>query len=107
MRRGEVWTAAARGYGSKPRPVVIVQAEGIDDYDSVVLCLLTSFDSTSLPFRVRVDPSPTNGLTRTSWVMSEKVLAIPKSRLGHRIGVLEDDILEEVADNLRRLLGLD
>ena len=43
MKRGEIWTLQADGYASKPRPVVIVQSDAVDRFDSVITCLLTSY----------------------------------------------------------------
>lgn len=45
MKRGELWLLQDDGYASKPRPVVVVQSDTINQFHSVVLCLLTSFDS--------------------------------------------------------------
>ena len=43
MRRGDVYTAAARGtYTGKPRPVVIVQDDRFDATGSVTVCPLTT-----------------------------------------------------------------
>ncbi|WP_267889617.1 type II toxin-antitoxin system PemK/MazF family toxin [Bifidobacterium myosotis] len=51
MRRGEIWTLQADGYASKPRPVVIVQNDAVDRFDSVITCLLTSYDSSDITRR--------------------------------------------------------
>lgn len=45
MRRGEIWTVLADGYARKPRPVVVVQNDEIEGFDSTVVCLMTSFTS--------------------------------------------------------------
>lgn len=68
MKRGEIWVLRDEGYASKPRPVVVIQSDEITQFQSVVLCLLTSFDSTNIPTRVRIDPSIENGLSKTSWI---------------------------------------
>jgi mRNA-degrading endonuclease toxin of MazEF toxin-antitoxin module len=47
MERGELWTLKDRNYASKTRPVVIVQANSESNFDSVILCLFTTFDSES------------------------------------------------------------
>ena len=57
MKRGEIWVLRDEGYASKPRPVVVIQSDEITQFQSVVLCLLTSFDSTNIPTRVRIEPS--------------------------------------------------
>ena len=74
MRRGEVWTLRDGGYASKARPVVVVQDESVAEFDSVILCLLTSYDSDGMPTRVKISPSGDNGLFKTSYVMADKII---------------------------------
>lgn len=86
--------------------MVIVQSAEVDEFDSVVLCLLTSFDSEHISTRVRVEPTAANGLERTSYVMTDKIASVSRSLLGRRIGVLEQDSLDEVSKQLAIVLGL-
>lgn len=104
--RGEIWTMRDDAYASKARPVVIVQSDDVDGFDSVVLCLLTSYESADISTRVRVEPSVRNGLDRTSWVMTEKIASVSRGMLGVKVGVLEQDILDEVSRQLAVVLGL-
>ena len=104
--RGEIWTMRDDAYASKARPVVIVQNDEVGGFDSVVLCLLTSYDSSNVPTRVRVEPSARNGLERTSWVMTEKIASVSRGMLGMRIGVLEQGALDEVSRQLAVVLAL-
>lgn len=85
MRRGEVWTVLDAGYASKPRPVVVVQDDAYAAFDSEIVCLMTSFDSSKIPSRVKIEPSEANGLVKTSFVMTDKILAIRKDRFGDRL----------------------
>ena len=104
--RGEIWTMRDDLYASKARPVVIVQSDEISVFDSVVLCLMTTFESSDIPMRVRVEPSAENGLERTSFVMTDKIASVSRGMLGKRIGVLENDRMDEVAEKLALVLGL-
>lgn len=106
MRRGEIWTVLAEGYARKPRPVVIVQNDEVEGFDSTVVCLMTSFTSDDMPTRVKVPPTVRNGLVKTSWVMTEKILAVHTSALGQRVGVLEDDVMHQVEKKLAHVLAL-
>ena len=54
MRRGEIWTLQDRNYAAKARPVVIVQNDSYNSFDSVILCLLTSYDSSDISTRVPI-----------------------------------------------------
>ena len=104
--RGEIWTMRDDLYASKARPVVIVQSDEIVGFDSVVLCLMTTFESSGMPTRIRVEPSEENGLDRTSLVMTDKIASVSRGMLGKRIGILERDRMDEVAEKLALVLGL-
>ena len=110
MRRGEIWTVLADGYARKPRPVVVVQNDEIEGFDSTVVCLMISFTSddmtTRMTTRVKVPPTAQNGLIKISWVMTEKILAVHTSALGQRIGILEDDVMRQVEKKLADVLAL-
>lgn len=93
-------------YASKARPVVIVQSDEVGGFDSIVLCLMTTFESSDIPTRVRVEPSTDNGLERTSFVMTDKIASVSRSMLGKRIGILERDRMDEVTKQLAIVLGL-
>ena len=92
MRRGEIWTAAGgSGYAGKPRPVVIVQDDRFDATESVTICAFTT-DPTDAPlFRLRVEPTVTNGLRETSSIMVDKLTTVHRSRLAKRVGKLADE----------------
>lgn len=64
MKRGEIWTLQDKHYASKARPVVVIQSDKHDSFDSVILCLFTSYESGDISTRVRIEPSSENGLQR-------------------------------------------
>ena len=107
MRRAEIWTAAGRnGYAGKPRPVLIVQDDQFSETDSITVCPFTT-DSTTTPlFRVPVDPTGANGLTTMSWLMADKVATMPRTRLGRRIGRLDDETMLRLNRAMLVFLGL-
>ncbi|GHV77696.1 hypothetical protein AGMMS49942_25170 [Spirochaetia bacterium] len=106
MKRGELWTLQDRNYASKSRPVVIVQADSASGFDSVVLCLFTSFESDAIATRVRIEPSAGNGLQKTSYVMADKIVTVDKAMLGERIGSLSDSQMRMVAGKLAKVLEI-
>jgi mRNA interferase MazF len=90
LRRGEIWTVSGGpGYAGKPRPAIIVQSDKFDATRSVVICPLTSVELNAEPARFAVTPSHTNGLQIRSYAMVDKLTAIPKTRIGRRIGRLD------------------
>ncbi|MBR6460032.1 MAG: type II toxin-antitoxin system PemK/MazF family toxin [Actinomycetaceae bacterium] len=105
MKQGEIWTLQGEGYASKPRPVLIIQGAHLDDFNSVVLCLISSFP-TDNPMRIHIEPSSTNNLNKTSYVMIDKIYSAPKDELGKRIGKLTNSEWAEVTKALKDLLQL-
>ena len=105
MKQGEIWTVRESGYASKARPVLIIQKD-VNYYDSVVLCLLTSFDSSNLPNRVKVDPTKTNGLRTVSYVMTDKIVTVNKKIVDKRVGKLQKKTLDEVLLKVAEFLGI-
>ena len=91
MRRGEIWTAAGgRDYAGKPRPVVIVQDDRFDATRSITVCAFTT-DPTDAPlFRLLIEPSERNALRVPSRLMIDKITTVPKSKIGDRLGRLDD-----------------
>ena len=107
MRRGEIWTVAGgRDYVGKPRPAVIVQDDHFDGTASVTLCAFTS-DPTEAPlFRLPVEPTPENGLRAPCCLMVDKITTTDKSKLGARIGRLDDATMLRLNRALVVFLGL-
>lgn len=108
MRRGEIWTAAARGegYTGKPRPVVIVQADQFSGTKSITVCPLTSNPLEAPLTRPNVEPDGRNGLQCPSRFMVDKLTSMPRSKLGRKVGVLSHGHLAEMDLALRLFLGL-
>ena len=107
MRRGEIWTAAGgTGYAGKPRPVVVVQDDRFDQTNSVTVCAFTT-DPTDAPLiRLPVDPTEANGLRASCRLMVDKITTVPKTKLGSRLGRLEDDSLLRLNRAMTVFLGL-
>jgi mRNA interferase MazF len=107
LTRGEIWTSASgTDYGGKPRPVVIIQHTHFELLDSVTICGFTR-DPTEMPlFRITVEPNASNGLEYPSRIMVDKILTVPKTKLGYRIGQLGDRDIARLNQALAIFLGL-
>jgi mRNA interferase MazF len=107
MRRGEVWTVSGgKDYAGKPRPVVIVQDDSFDATDSITICAITT-DLTEAPlFRLPVEPSERNGLRSSSRLMVDKITTVPKSKVGERLGRLDDEDVVRLNRAVMVFLGL-
>ena len=107
MTRGEIWTSASgTDYGGKPRPVVIIQHKHFEILDSVTICGFTR-DPTEMPlFRIAIEPNASNGLEFPSRIMVDKILTVPKTKLGYRIGQLDEKDIARLNQALAVFLGL-
>jgi mRNA interferase MazF len=107
MRRGEIWTVAgASAYTGKPRPAVIIQDDRFDANDSIVVCPLTT-DSAAAPiFRLSIPSNTRTGLRVPCKLMVDKVTAVPRKRLGTRLGALSLDELKTLNRAIFVFLGL-
>jgi mRNA interferase MazF len=85
---------------------VIIQDDGISETLSIAVCPLTSEPVEAPILRLLVEPPPENGLRNTSRLMVDKVITVPKSRFGQRIGCLADDDLLRLNRSLLVFLGL-
>jgi mRNA interferase MazF len=107
MKRGDIWTVAGgKDYAGKPRPVVILQDDSFDGTDSITICAFTT-DATEAPlFRLAVEPNERNGLRASCRVMVDKITTVPKSKVGARVGRLDDGDLLRLNQAVLVFLGL-
>jgi len=107
MRRGEIWTVAGgKDYAGKPRPVVIVQDDNFDATDSITVCAFTT-DPTDAPLiRLAVEPNERNGLRSPCRLMIDKLTTVPKSKVGVRVGRLDDEDILRLNRAIAVFLGL-
>ena len=106
MKRGELWTLQDKSYASKARPVLIIQADAANSFDSIILCLFTTFNSDNISTRVKIEPNAENGLDKISYVMTEKILTVDKTMLGKYIGVLSVNEMHQIAGKLAKILDI-
>jgi mRNA interferase MazF len=84
---------------------VIIQDDHFDT-DSVTLCPFTT-DPTDAPlFRLLIDPDEGNGLDAPSRIMVDKVTTVRRSRLGTRVGALDDASILRLNRALVVFLGI-
>ena len=107
MRRGDIWTVSGgKDYAGKPRPVVVVQDNAFDATDSITICSFTT-DPTEAPlFRLPVGPNERNGLRSPFRLMVDKITTVPKSKVGERIGRLDDEDVVRFNQAVMVFLGL-
>ena len=107
MRRGEIWTVAGgKDYAGMPRPVVILQDDRFDETDALTICAFTT-DPTDPPlFRLPVEPTERNGLRTPCRLMADKIATVPKTKVGSRVGRLDDEDMVRLNRAVLVFLGL-
>ena len=107
LNRGDVVTVAVPGDYGKPRPAVVVQADLYNaTHNSITLLPLTSTVVDAPLFRMTIDPSRANGLTRVSQFMVGKVVTVPREKVGAAVGRLEDEVMLRVGRALAVWVGI-
>ena len=109
MKRGDVLIVSPPGEFGKARPAVIAQPSEMNAsaVASVIVCPITSYIENTPLFRVSLEPSSENGLTKPSQIMVDKVQAISIKRIGNRIGKINQDQTIQMNRTLAFVLGLD
>ena len=107
MKRGEIWTVAGgTDDAGKPRPAVILQDDRFDGTDSITVCPFTT-DPTDLPlFRLPILPGRGNGLRVACRLMVDKISTVRRSKLGVRLGRLNDTEIVRLNRAILVFLGI-
>lgn len=106
VKRGDVVTVALQGDLGKPRPARVVQSDLFEPHPSVVLLPITS-ELRDLPlFRLRVEPSISNGLSRASDIMIDTPQSVTRDKVRQVIGRADDATLVGVNRLLAVFLGI-
>jgi mRNA interferase MazF len=106
MKRGSLVTiAGGADYAGKPRPALVVQSDAFPTPASVTVCPLTTKEVESSLLRIGLLPTAENGLAGPSWIMVDKILTVPRTKVGQTIGEITLAQLREVTEILTAFLG--
>ena len=108
MKKGEIWvvtipvTDGHEQHGT--RPVIVLG----DTPSSVVVGIpcTTNMRALRFPYTVSITASEHNGLTQDSIALVLQIRAIDKKRLQQKVGEVEQEVLQKIEGELRRLLQL-
>lgn len=107
FRRGDLVLAASAGDYGKPRPNLVVQADGFSDMLSVTVCPLTSdLQSNVSLLRITIEPSAENGLRLPSQIAIDKTTTLAVSRVTRVIGRASDEVMTQVTRALAVFLEM-
>lgn len=83
-----------------------MQDASFDATASMTICAFTT-DPTDAPlFRILVQPNERNGLDAPSRLMVDKLTTVPKTKLGLRVGRLDDEDMVRLNQAMLVFLGL-
>jgi mRNA interferase MazF len=106
MKRGDVVVVAPPGEYGKPRPALVVQTDGLQNFETVSMALITTTLREAPETRPAIQPSPGNGLRLPSEVMVDKIQPIKHSRIGPVIGTLSGADMDRVTRSLAVFFGI-
>lgn len=106
MKRGDIVTVVISGAYGKPRPALIIQSDLFNEHPSVTILPLTSTLRDAPLFRLRLEPSPENGLQSPSDIMIDKIVTIPRGKVGSICGHLENKYITSVERLITLFLGI-
>ncbi|MGB0335318.1 MAG: type II toxin-antitoxin system PemK/MazF family toxin [Opitutales bacterium] len=108
MKRGDIVMVAASGDCGKPRPAVVIQDDALTEMGSrsIALCLMSSAPLAAPLFRIAIEPTKENGLTKASQIMVEKLFTVPREKIERTIGRLSDEQLIQLNRTLAFVIGL-
>jgi mRNA interferase MazF len=107
MKRGDIWTVAGgKDHAGKPRPVVVIQDDSFDATDSITICAFTTDETDAPLFRLSVEPNERNGLRAVCRLMVDKITTVSKTKVGARVGRLDDEDILRLNQAVLVFLGL-
>jgi mRNA interferase MazF len=106
LKRGTIVTAILSNDYGKPRPALVVQSDLFADHPSITLLPITGDLEQYPQLRIRVEPTPSNGLRKTSDVMVDKIQSLPLKRIGSVIGLMDSRTMNEVVVALALFLEM-
>jgi mRNA interferase MazF len=86
--------------------VVIVQDDSFDATASITDGAFTTDETDTPLIRLLIEPNGRNGLRLASRLMVDKITTVPKSKLGKRIGRLDDQDIVRLNQAILVFLGL-
>ena len=107
MKRGDVCVVAGGSdYSGKPRPIIVLQDDGFDATESVTVCPLTTHEADAPFVRLPMEPTPRSGLQFRSYMMVDKIITVPRRKVGKVIGRLSGAEQVELNRAVAAFLGL-
>jgi mRNA interferase MazF len=106
MTRGDLVTIVIPGDFGKPRPALVIQADQFHEHATRTVLPVTSTLVAAPLFRITLEPSGENGLTKPSQAMVDKAMTVKRDKVGPVFGRIDLDKLVEIERALAVFLGI-
>ncbi|MDR2620725.1 MAG: type II toxin-antitoxin system PemK/MazF family toxin [Propionibacteriaceae bacterium] len=103
-KQGDVVLTLGGSYTSKPRPVLVIQADEWRTGNSVIIVPITTVANPALDGRVMITVTPENGLLHDSYLEVEKLGAVDRKYLGKIIGHVAPAVIVGAIQTVAKLL---
>ncbi|HIP26747.1 MAG TPA: type II toxin-antitoxin system PemK/MazF family toxin [Flavobacteriaceae bacterium] len=100
MKQGEIWQVnldpTIGSEMKKSRPCIILNNDMIGKLALKIIAPLTDFKAhyELVPWMVTLEPNVQNGLSKKSAIDLFQVRSLSQKRLSHKVGSVDDDVLE-------------
>lgn len=106
MKRGDLVRIALSGDYGKPRPALVIQSDAYSAHGSVTVLPVSSTLVDAPLLRVLIQPDHANNLQKPSQIMIDKLMTLPREKVGEPFGRASDEAMLMVTRNLMVFLGI-
>ena len=112
MHKGEVWLInldpIVGAEIQKTRPAIIVSEDELGVLPLRVIVPLTEWKDRYriAGWMVRIDPDPTNGLSKPSAADAFQIRSVSQARFVNRIGIIPGALLQEILKSIQTVIGV-
>jgi mRNA interferase MazF len=102
MLRGEIWNVDLNPITGdemgKIRPVVIISSDRLGVLDVRIMAPITRWQDrySKVPWKIRIEPTRTNGLSKTSAVDAYQVRTLSTKRFRKRVGTVTPEEIKDI-----------
>jgi mRNA interferase MazF len=105
VKRGDIFSVVFPGAYGKAKPAVIIQADIIEQPNSVTVLPLTNEFTGDHTLRITINANSENGLRSTSQVVIHGINTVARKRVGEKIGRLSAADMTAITRALAVFLG--
>ncbi len=112
MRQSEIWLInldPTKGAElKKVRPCIIVNDDALGKLPLKIIVPITDWKDhySMVPWMVKIEANPTNGLTKDSSADCFQVRSISQERLIKKLGSIDNNTLAEIKDALKKVFSM-